>query len=267
MRFTVMRLQYLLLVSLLFLVTPAHAEEQSRFDRIFGTKQITCGSFVFNGLFEYAAEGNQPTGFFADVMTEASRRLGLTVTFKEIGSFATGFEELKSGRYDMLCASLASFAGNYGKMLFTTALFYDPIFVWGDASRDFSALKAVSDINQPNWRLSGMDGELGGIFGPIVFPNAKMHMVSQMSGAPTIILDMLTGKADFVLLTKAAAQAYTVTNPGKLQQVIAVPAAAYPIRFVFRPEDMRLKIIFDMVLEDMRADGSLQQLIKKYNLN
>lgn len=231
---------------------------------MFATGKITCASFVFNNLFEFDGATGIPRGFFVDVMDEASKRLDLNADYKEIGSFATGFEELKSGRFDMLCASLGSFVSNYGKMLFSTALFYDPIYVYGDAKRDYSAIKSAQDLNKPVWRIAGMEGELGGVFGPIIFPKATLHVVNQTAGASALFLDMFTNKADVVLLTAAAAKAFEASQPGKIKRVTSLPVTAYPIRFVFKPDDMRLKITFDMVLEDMRADGTIKTLMAKY---
>ncbi len=244
----------------------ADVAPRSTFEKVFSRKELTCASFVFNNLFERDPNTGQRTGFFADVMTEVGKRLQIAVTFEEIGSFASGFEELKSGRYDMICASLASFPANYGKMLFSRALFYDPIYIWGAADRDYTAITSVADLNDPKWRLAAMDGELGGIFAPVIMPKVTMDMVSQQAGAPGMLLDLQTHKADVVMLTKAAAQAFTLTNPGKLQQIMPVPVAQYPIRFVFKPEDLQLKTVFDMVIEDMAADGTLQELIRKYHL-
>ena len=226
---------------------------------------IHCGTFVFNNLYEPSADANAPPkGFFADVMRGASARLGINVKFSEIGSFATGFEELKSGRFDMLCATLESHAVNYDKMLFSTALFYDPVYVYGDAKRDYAEIKTLGDINQPKWRIAGMDGELGGYYGPIVFPKAIMHMVGQMSAVGNIMTDMFSGKADMVMLTKAAADAYQKTNPETLKQIITEPIAMYPVRFVFKPDDIKMKLMFDSVFEDMRAEGVIDR-IKKEN--
>ena len=251
-------MRYLLLfVALMF---SAHARAEHPLD----TGKITCGSFVFNNLFESDVNTGERKGFFVDVMNAVALRLALKVNFQEIGSFATGFEELKSGRYDMLCASLASFPANYGKMLFSEALFYDPLYVYGDATRDYGAVTKVDDLNDPKWRLAAMDGELGGMFGPIVFPKITMQMASQTAGFSALFMDLFSHKADLVMLTKAAAVAYEASNPGKLKQIIAVPVANYPIRFVFKPDDARLRDVFNMVIEDMRADGSLAALLKKY---
>lgn len=225
---------------------------------------IHCGTFVFNNLYEPAIDAkSNPTGFFADIMNEAAARLKMKATFAEIGSFSTGFEELKSGRYDMLCASLASHAANYEKMLFSTALFYDPLYPYGDAKKDYSSIKSREDINQPKWRIAGMEGELGGYYGPIVFPKATMQMIGQMSAVGGIMIEMFTGKADMILLTKAAADAYQKTNPGTLKQLLDEPVAMYPIRFVFKPDDIKMKLMFDAVFEDMKAEGVIDRIKEK----
>ena len=109
-----------------------------------------------------------------------------------------------------------------------------------------------------------MEGELGGIFGPVVFPKATMKLVGQNSDFGNIFMEMFTGKADVVLLTKAAEIAYELQNPNTLKPLFEKPIAQYPIRFVFKPEDLKMKIAFDAVIEDMKYDGSLSALLAKY---
>lgn len=245
----------------------AQASEGDTFNKVFEQRSLHCGTFVFNNLYEPALEkGGEANGFFADVMREVAARLQIKLSIGEISSFATGFEEVKSGRFDMLCASLASHAVNYDKMLFTTALFYDPIFPYGDAKRDYSDIKSRADINQEKWRIAGMDGELGGYYGPIVFPMATMHMVPQNSAVGMIMSDMFTNKADMVLITEAAAKAYMDANPGTLKKLIDEPIAMYPVRFVFRPGDERLQSVFNNVFEDLRAEGVIERLLQENHL-
>jgi polar amino acid transport system substrate-binding protein len=254
-----------LALMMVLVATPTIAAETSTIDKVFSSRTLKCGTFVFNNLYEPGTDADHPAkGFFVDITNEIAARLKITPTFTEIGSFATGFEELKSGRYDMLCASLASHAANYDKMLFTSPLFYDPIFVYGAAKRDYSAIKSREDINDPKWRIAGMDGELGGIYGPLAFPKATMKMIGQNSAVGGIMTEMFTGKADMVMLTKAAEIAYESTNPDTLKPLISEPIAQYPIRFVFKPEDVRLKLAVDAVIEDMRYDGTLKRIIDKY---
>ncbi len=251
-----------LLAASLNFVPAAHAAPA--FDKVMQEKSVHCGTFVFNNLYEPAMKpGEAPKGFFADVMNEVGARLKIKVSFAEVGSFGTAYDELKNGRYDMLCASFASFAANYSKRLFSEVLFYDPLYPYGDAKKDYSAIKSREDINNPRWRIAGMDGELGGYFGPIVFPKAKMHMVSQFSTAGGMMNDLFANKADMVLITNGAAKAYEKTNPGALKRLLEEPIALYPIRFIFRPEDMRFKIVFDQVIEDMKAEGVIERLKKR----
>lgn len=252
-----MRILALAVFVLLSASLPAIAQES----------EITCGTFVFNNLYEPAKDAQSaPKGFFADVMRDASARLGLKAHFSEVGSFATAYEELNSKRYDMLCASISSYAANYDKMLYSTALFYDPLYPYGDAKKDYSAIKKAQDINDPKWRISGQDGELSAYYAPIAFPKAQRHLVSQLSPVGMIMTDMFTGKADIVLLTRAAANAYEKDNPGTLKQILDKPIALYPVRFVFRKDDLQRKIMFDTVLEDMKAEGAIERFKKSNGL-
>lgn len=248
---------------------PLRAETPATsFEKVVNSRTINCGVFVFNNLYNPPMkEGDDPTGFFADVMKEVGLRLRMKVGFAEVPNFGTAYQDLKSNKYDMLCASFGSYAENYDKMLFSEVLFYDPLFAYGDIKRNYDTIKSTEDINQEKWRIAGMEGELGGYYGPIVFPKATMHMLGSLSPIGEIMTDMLSNKADMVLITRAAADAYEKTNPNSLKQLVKRPIAYFPIRFVFKPDDIKLKFMIDQVIEDMKHEGVIDKLMTQNGIS
>ncbi len=254
----------ILLLALMMLSTPAMAEDKA-FQRIQKNREINCGVYVLGSIFNYDAEG-KPEGFTADLFKEVSLRTGLEVKYTEISSFATLFEDMKAGRYDMICSPLLAFPSSMMKGLPGAFINEDPINIYADASADISAITSFDQLNDPQYTFVGMDGELGGIYVPKLFPQAKLNMLPHGAPPANMFLEVHTGKANFVILSRLAEKAYLKANPGKLQQVTDQTLVPASVRLFFAEDSHNLRTNMDVIIEDMKRDGSLQNLLEKHGL-
>jgi ABC-type amino acid transport substrate-binding protein len=235
------------------------------YERLLKTGELNCGTYVFNGLFTYAPKTNTPEGFIPDVMNEVAERLNIKIKWTELSSFALAFEELEQGRYDMLCGPFAVDGDLYKKTIYGPALTYDALYVYGDAKKDYSAITSLEQLNSPKYSFVGMDGEFGGRYVPKLFPKAKLVMLPQGAAPGQMMLELETGKVNFIVFTKIAFQAYESANPGKLKQVNTKPLVIMPIRNAFARDGFELRSLYSSVIEDMKHDGTLDRLLKKYH--
>jgi polar amino acid transport system substrate-binding protein len=79
---------------------------------------------------------------------------------------------------------------------------------------------------------------------------------------PAAIQALLVGDVDMVLADSAGGQGYVSANPDRLQ-MIGEPLGTEEFGFIF-PNDSELVAAIDAGLEDMRADGTLEELDQRW---
>lgn len=261
-----MKTPIFILMVLTLLVAPHVARaEDIVFHRVQKNQEINCGVYVLGSIFGYDADG-RPQGFTKDLFDEVSLRTGLKVKYTEISSFATLFEDMRVGKYDMICSPLLLFPSSIMKGLPGAFIAEDPIGIYADAGADLSAITSLDQLNDAKFTFVGMDGELGGIYVPKHFPNAKLNLLPQGAPPSNMFMDVMTKKADFVILSRLAEKAYSQANPGKLKKVTDGYLHHASVRLFFPEDSVNLKGNMDALIEDMHRDGTLDQLLKKNGL-
>lgn len=254
----------LALLSLMLFVGDARAEDAA-LARVQKKQEINCGVYVLGSIFFYDKTG-KPSGFTTDLMDEIANRTGLKIKYTEISSFATLFEDLKVGHYDMLCAPLLVLPASLMKAMPGRFIMEDPINIYADASTDLSGIAALEQLNDEKYTFVGMDGELGGIYAPKLFPKAKLNLLPLGATPPNMMLEVHTKKADFLILSKLAFNAYEQANPGKLKQVTDKSMLVTSVRLFFPEGAVTLKSNIDVLIEDMMRDGTMEALLNKHGL-
>lgn len=250
----------------LFALSPAYSADRA-YERLIKTGELNCGTYVFNNIFSYALGTNTPQGFTPDLMKEIANRLNIKIRWTEISSFAFIFEELEQGRYDMICAPVAIDGDFYKKTIYGPALTYDALYIYGNAKKDYSAIRSLSQLNSPKYSFVGMDGEFGGRYVPKIFPKARLVMLPQGALPGQMMMELETGKVDFMVMTHLAFQAYESADRGKMKRINTEPLTIMPIRNAFAKDGTILRSLYSSVIEDLQYDGTLKRLLEKYKFN
>ncbi len=239
--------------------------QDAAFKRIQKNQEINCGVYVFGSIFSYGTDG-KPRGLTVDLFDEVSKRTNLKVRYTEISSFATLFEDLKAGRFDMVCSPLLSFPSSMMKGLPGAFISEDPVNIYANAEADLSVITSLDQLNDPKYTFVGMDGELGGIYVPILFPRADLKMLPVGVPPSNMFLELHTGKVDFVILSNMAEKAYAKENPGKIKQVTDDSLIDASVRFFYAEDSFSLMTNMNVIVEDMKRDGTLDRLLKRHGL-
>lgn len=257
------RLFFLVLTCMAF--TGQAVAKDGPLERIRKSQEINCGVYVLGSIFSYDKEGN-PDGFTTDLMKEVGLRAGFKVKYSEISSFATIFEDLNTGHYDMICAPLLFIPATAMRALPGAFIMDDPINIYADGGADVSAIKSLDQLNNEKYTFVGMDNELGGIYVPKLFPKAKLNLLPLGTPVSNMMMDVNTKKADFVIFSRLAHRAFEQANPGKLKQVTDKSIVDASVRLFYPEGADALKANIDAVVEDMTRDGTLDKLLKKHGL-
>lgn len=254
----------LLMLSALCLPLMAHAEDRA-LERIQKNNEINCAVYVLGTIFSYDTSG-KPQGFTVDLMNEISKRTGKKIKYTEITSFGTMRQDLDMGKMDMICSPVLLIPATAFGFLPGKLLTIDQINIYADGAADISGIKTLADLNDPKYTFVGMDGELGGLYVPRLFPNAKLNLLSQGSLPTQMFMELHTKKANFVVLSKLAELAYLKDNPGKLKRVTNESLLRPSVRLFYPSESHQLKANIDAILDELDAEGILEPLLVKYNL-
>lgn len=242
----------------------AHAEDRA-LERIQKNNEINCAVYVLGTVFSYDQSGN-PQGFTVDLMNEISKRTGKKIKYTEITSFGTLRQDLDMGKMDMICSPVLLIPATVFGFLPGKLLTMDQINIYADGAVDVSGIKTLSELNNEKYTFIGMDGELGGLYVPRLFPKAKLNLLPQGAMPTQMFMDLHTKKANFVVLSKLAELAYLKDNPGKLKRVTNESLLRPSVRLFYPAESHQLKANIDAILDELDAEGVLSQLLIKYNL-
>lgn len=258
-------LRYISVFCLCLLFCANAKAEDLAFSRIQKNQEINCGVYVLGSIFTYGTDG-KPQGFTTDLFKEVGERTGLKIKYTEISSFSTIFEDLKMGRYDMICAPLLLIPATTMKAMPGAFIMEDPINIYANSKADHSKITSLNQLDDAKYRFVGMDGELGGLYVPRLYPKAKLNLLPMGAQPSDMFMNIDTNKADFVVLSHMAAQAYETANPGKLKQVTDKPLISSSVRLFFPEGSDTLRTNMDVLIEEMQRDGTLEKLLKKNNL-
>lgn len=253
-----------LIFSVVCLHGVAHAEDRA-LERIQKNNEINCAVYVLGTIFSYDTSG-KPQGFTVDLMNEISKRTGKKIKYTEITSFGTLRQDLDMGKMDMICSPILLIPATAFGFLPGKLLTIDQINIYADGAADVSDIKTLADLNDPKYTFVGMDGELGGLYVPNLFPKAKLNLLSQGSMPTQMFMELHTKKANFVVLSKLAELAYLKDNPGKLKRVTNESLLRPSVRLFYPSESHQLKANIDAILDELDAEGILEPLLVKYNL-
>jgi ABC-type amino acid transport substrate-binding protein len=254
----------LILTLLILLSFPSYAEDRA-LARIQKNQEINCGVYVLGSIFSYSPDG-KPQGFTADLFDEISLRTGLKVKYSEISSFGTLFEDLKTGHFDMICSPLLLIPATAMKGIPGAFISEDPINIYGDSKEDYSHITSLDQLNDEKYKFVGMDGELGGLYVPQIFPKAKLNLLPLGTPPSNMLMEVHTKKANFLIFSSLAFKAYDFQNPGKIKQITNQSMQNSSIRLFFPEGSETLRANMDAIIEDMKRDGTLDNLLKKNGL-
>lgn len=242
-------------------MTPTKTETVA--ERVLRTGTIRCGYNTWAHYFEKDLKTGKYKGFIYDIMMEVGKRLSLKIEWTEEAPWDAALTGITTGRYDMFCFPLYINGNRSREAMFSMPIAYLPAYVLMRADDQRYSGNDPSDLNNTNYTMAFLDGEISGILSNQLFPNAKKHAVSQAQGFSIVIQDIASKKADFTVNELSTIDDYNAKNTSKLKSVgppIFTNPFAYPL-----PQDSHFKSIIDGALTEMQLDGFIKRTFEKHN--
>ena len=249
----------LLCIAVLLSTAPAFAADQkeSAYDRVIRTGTLRCGYILYPPVLMHDEETETFSGVSADILAEMAKRLSLKIEWTEEAGMDVILQGLTTGRYDIVCHPLYVNSARARAAFFTDAVSYNPTYIVtrADDSR-FDA--GYMTLNNPQYKMAFLEGEITAIFAEQKFPKSAKHSVPQIQGYGFVLKDVAMGKADATISDPVSVANFNKANPEKLkvlQPPLVVNAVAYPIA-----QDTRLKEMLDVTINEMLMDGWINNM-------
>jgi polar amino acid transport system substrate-binding protein len=200
---------------------------------------------------------NQGVGWDYDALAEICKRVKCTPEFKQ-ASWDGIFPAMQAGEYDMLADGVTITAEREEIIDFSIPYVTvgQTLLVRADEAASVDEIKADSA------RIVGTQlGTTNEIVAKEHFPTER---VKSYEDFPATILALLANDIDGVVIDNISATGFMNENPGKLK-IAGQLTSDEQLGFVF-PPGSELKEAVDAALTAMQADGTLDQLNKKWGL-
>lgn len=216
---------------------------------------LNVGSYPNNPPFEYKAESGQFEGFEVDIVTEAAKRIGMTVNIEGY-DFQPLFAATSSGRIDVAISSITITKERLGSQSFTQP-YYDSDM--GVAAKTDGAVKSLADLKgKIVGVLSGSTGEKWSK------ENQEAQGFAEVKGYNTqqeVLLDLTAGRVDGVISDIPGMQ-YAFT---KMQGLAVVDSIKTGEQYgLMMTKDHPLLGKLNDALTEMKKDGTLNNIHKKW---
>ena len=216
---------------------------------------LNVGSYPNNPPFEYKAESGTFEGFEVDIVTEAAKRIGMTVNIEGY-DFQPLFAATSSGRIDVAISSITITPERLGSQSFTQP-YYDSDM--GIAAKTDSPIKTLADLKgKIVGVLSGSTGETWSK------EHQAAHGFSEIKGYNTqqdLLLDLAAGRVDAVV-SDIPGMEYAFTKMQGLAVKERIKTGEQYGLMMTKDHPLLGKI--NDALTEMKKDGTLQSIHKKW---
>ena len=246
--------------------TPTAARESS-YERIMRTGTIRCGYFIWEPFMYKDAQTNQLMGINYEMMERIGDILGFKIEWTTQADIGTYSQDLASGKYDVVCASVWPNAARINNSLLTDAEVWSVAYAFvrtDDTRLDGDLRKA----NSPEITMAVFDGDYTQDIAKQTFPQAKTFSMAANASGGDMLVALANGKVDFVVADMGIYHQFNKSNPGKLRPVANVaPVRVFGEYLAVPLGEHQLKNMLDMAIQVLNGNRVFENILKKYEAN
>ena len=244
--------------------TTGVSAQESAFERVMRTKTLRCGYALWppKAVMKDPKTG-ELKGIFVDIAEAMAQALDLKLVWAEETGWGSYIESLSANRFDVFCAPLWRNAERGKLISYTTPLAYSAMHFYV-RKNDTRFDADLSILNNPQYKLATMDGEISHMVARRFFPKAQQLSIPQLADISQLLLNVDTGKADGVFLEPSLALDYSLKNPGKIKQVTKEPYQVFPNSFGVLLGEAKLKEMLDSALVELINQGEIDRIIARH---
>ncbi|HAX91514.1 MAG TPA: hypothetical protein DCY07_04810 [Rhodospirillaceae bacterium] len=239
--------------------------KETAFERVMKTNTLRCGYYVFPPVVMRDPNTGKMSGFTVDMMEAIAAKTGLKIEWTEESTFGNWIPALQSNRYDAMCAPMWSDMALGRETIYTRPLFYAGMYplVRADDTR-FDGPEALDKMNSPDVTILGQDGNSILFLAKEAFPKAKFFTVAAQVDGPSVIQNIMTGKADVVLLDRNGLAEYNKHGLNLKLIELPRPIKAQPFVLPVNRKETELREFLDNAVHDLLVSGTMDRLLTKW---
>ncbi|NOZ46915.1 MAG: amino acid ABC transporter substrate-binding protein [Chlorobi bacterium] len=239
-------------------------QSKSTYQKILESGKIRVGYISYPPSFIKDPNTGKFSGIFHEVLQEIGKKLQLKIEYTEEVGWGSMIEAINSGRVDLICTGVWPTTERGKHVDFTKPLYYSTVRAYvrlNDNRFDGNLTK----INNPDIRISSIDGEMTSIIAKFDFPKAKGVSLTQMNDVSQVLLEVSSGKADITFVEPAIALEYMSKNPGKIKEVKNVPPLrVFPNTMIVGKGEVQLLSTINIGIDELANNGFIDKIVSKY---
>jgi ABC-type amino acid transport substrate-binding protein len=248
------------LVLSLLIPTFAHANYQ----RVIESGTIRCGYMLWPYMHERDPNTGDMSGMTVEIMGAVTRVLGLKVEWTSEVQPGQQVEALRAGKIDMMCNADGPWIATSATYLnYTRPFMYVPLYMYGRA--DETRFANGEGLNSEDVTFSAMDGDTSQQLAQLRYPKAKLLNLPGSADGAMLLLNVVTKKADVVILDGFTAAKVEDTHPGAAKHLWPEPLVVVASSFSTPKADFALWQTINQGLDIIKNTGELDQILSKYD--
>lgn len=238
----------------------------SAYDRIMETGVLRCGYFVLDGFLNKDLQTGAISGPAYDIVEALAKKISIKVEWVKEAGFASIGEDLKHGRYDMMCAPLLPNGARSRVMGMSRPVWWQPLTIWL-AADDARLNRPPEWLNNADTKFSVIDGTGFPTVVSSFYPQAAMVALPEMTPISEMFLELTGRKVDALLMIHFPAVKYAENNAGAIAQYTDRIVSYLPYRFAWAKDDYQMAEMMDIALEELIYTGAINNILDKYDPN
>ncbi len=238
-------------------------QEESVYDRVMRTGVLRCGYYVFPPVTYRDPKTDELSGASVDIMETIGRRAGLTIEWTEEVTFGNWVPALQAKRFDAVCTPMWPEISMARAVAFTAPMFYAGLSPLVRADDERFLANDLARLNQEDVTFVTQDGNAIDELTRKNFERAIIRALPPTMEGPTVLQEIVTKKADAILLDRNAEIQYNKNNPVKLRLVAPdQPIKVQPFTLVVGREELIFKDFLDNAIEEMINGREIDRILK-----
>lgn len=235
---------------------------ESVYDRVMRTGVIRCGYYVAPPYMIKDLNTGQLSGIWFDYLEKVGRELKLKIDWAEevgLGDYSTALE---ANRIDAMCSAVWIDPARAKAADFVTPISYHSAYVWVRVDDDRFD-QDFTKLNDPKITISYTDGDIGEMVREEDFPQTKIHALPQLVPVVQVLEDVVSRKADFVVMTPEIVGTFNRERGQKLRTV-GPPIRVFPESVPVRKDEHEFRRLLDHITRFLIQNGTIDKILKKY---
>lgn len=239
--------------------------ESSILERVKDTGVVKVGYAAYPPYVIKDQNTGELSGYYIDIMNDLAGRAGFEIEWVET-TWQTFISDLQTEKFDVINDPMFATVPRWKEINFTEPIGYFS-GVAGLVKNGEFRFDQIENLNNPNVSIAVPQGWTSQEYANKYLSDANIKVFPGDTAA-LVFADVLSGNSDIALADGPSVQQYLEQNPNQNVKSLYLdnPPAITPAAWGIKKGDIEWLNFLNGSIESMKADGTLRNIAKKYNL-